>query len=274
MARYEPLPFETEAPLDPQADTELLLDSRSEEETEDPAVNDEDKDENDGSQTHGSPPISATAAAAVAGTNSTTTTAPVSSTTTSTSWPYAPRDGVFSNLHPAAKTMQDSDIEPPSYFDTTQPPAYVETTVVTNGIGEDGEVLIEGLPVGDFFTFFVNLFVSMSFDFIGYLLTAVLASSHAARAGARMGLGITLIRYGAYISHADDNDAFDNYEPNKPTDDATRDDDDSSSWVSALLAFLGTVIVFRSLIDYLYIKKLEAVVKASSASEPTPAQQV
>ncbi len=41
--------------------------------------------------------------------------------------------------------------------------------------------------------------VSVSFQFIGFLLTYVLHTSHAAKHGSRAGLGITLIQYGLYL---------------------------------------------------------------------------
>lgn len=39
----------------------------------------------------------------------------------------------------------------------------------------------------------------MSFQFIGFLLTFLLHSTHAAKLGSRAGLGITLIHYGFYL---------------------------------------------------------------------------
>jgi hypothetical protein len=66
-------------------------------------------------------------------------------------------------------------------------------------IGDEGEILIDGMEVGNLFGFIVNCIVSMTFDFIGFLLTTMLATSHAARAGSRAGLGITMIRYGLVV---------------------------------------------------------------------------
>ena len=45
----------------------------------------------------------------------------------------------------------------------------------------------------------------MSFQFVGFLLTTLLSTSHAAKNGSRAGLGITLIQYGLFLqSHDDD----------------------------------------------------------------------
>lgn len=84
-------------------------------------------------------------------------------------------------------------------------PPYWETTVTLPGVnsgpygllGPD-DVLVDGLPVGNLFGFAWNLLVSMSFQFIGFLLTYLLHTTHAAKNGSRAGLGITLIQYGLY----------------------------------------------------------------------------
>ncbi|KAI9624216.1 hypothetical protein KEM48_009114 [Puccinia striiformis f. sp. tritici PST-130] len=84
-------------------------------------------------------------------------------------------------------------------------PPYWETTVTLPGVnsgpygllGPD-DVLVDGLPVGNLFGFAWNLLVSMSFQFIGFLLTYLLHTTHAGKNGSRAGLGITLIQYGLY----------------------------------------------------------------------------
>jgi hypothetical protein len=53
----------------------------------------------------------------------------------------------------------------------------------------------------------------MAFDFIGFVLTFFLATSHSAREGARAGLGLTLIRYGTYVhDHGNDPDGMKSWE--------------------------------------------------------------
>lgn len=59
--------------------------------------------------------------------------------------------------------------------------------------------MVDGLPTGSFFSFLWNFLVSMSFQFVGFLLTFLLHSTHAAKLGSRAGLGITLIHYGFYL---------------------------------------------------------------------------
>jgi len=56
--------------------------------------------------------------------------------------------------------------------------------------------MIESLPTGSLFSFLWNMLVSISFQFVGFLLTYLLHTTHAAKLGSRAGLGITLIQYG------------------------------------------------------------------------------
>jgi hypothetical protein len=112
------------------------------------------------------------------------------------------------------------DVLPPTYETAaadTAPP-YWETTIIggpgglhplapggmgwTPGganVGAIEDLIVDGLPVGNFFGFAWNLLVSMSFQFVGFLLTYLLHTTHAARCGSRAGLGITLVQYGFYL---------------------------------------------------------------------------
>ncbi|KAK3346364.1 hypothetical protein B0T25DRAFT_277804 [Lasiosphaeria hispida] len=111
-------------------------------------------------------------------------------------------DGVFSNL--AAKPDrggEEKDEMPPSYEQAAADaaPPYWETTILAPGLGGPDEVYIDGMPVGSFFSFIWNGMISMSFQLVGFLLTYLLHSTHAAKNGSRAGLGITLIQYGFYM---------------------------------------------------------------------------
>lgn len=88
---------------------------------------------------------------------------------------------------------------PPSYASAQADavPPYWETTVHAPFASDSaGDMVIDSLPTGSLFSFFWNLLVSVSFQFVGFLLTYLLHTSHAARYGSRAGLGITLIQYG------------------------------------------------------------------------------
>lgn len=96
---------------------------------------------------------------------------------------------------------------PPSYQTALRDavPPYWDTTVVlpsssspfgplSSSISGD-EILIDGMASGNFFGFAWNLVVSVAFQFVGFLLTYVLHTTHAAKHGSRAGLGITLILF-------------------------------------------------------------------------------
>lgn len=57
-------------------------------------------------------------------------------------------------------------------------------------------MVVDALPTGSLFSFLWNMLVSISFQFVGFLLTYLLHTTHAAKLGSRAGLGVTLIQYG------------------------------------------------------------------------------
>lgn len=77
------------------------------------------------------------------------------------------------------------------------------------------EVYFEGLPVGSLFSFVWNGMISMSFQIVGFLLTYLLHTTHAAKHGSRAGLGITLVQYGFYMKGSS------NVAPTDPSGDPT-----------------------------------------------------
>lgn len=122
-------------------------------------------------------------------------------------------DGVFANVtakpsRPVRVTEGDNTYlvpeeaqkdAPPSYASAQADavPPYWETTIHAPSTGSGpGDVIIESLPTGSLFSFLWNMLVSISFQFVGFLLTYLLHTTHAAKLGSRAGLGITLIQYG------------------------------------------------------------------------------
>ncbi|KAI9012867.1 hypothetical protein BC832DRAFT_267639 [Gaertneriomyces semiglobifer] len=220
--------------------------------------------------------VSAPSSAELSGSLSTDTSVPgaFQATASSNEAPIS-NDGVFSNLiskpdQPPTTSKAFEEIEPPSYADLEpreQIPSYYETTVVASGVLGDGEVLIDGMPVGDNFTLIINMLISMSFDFIGFMLTAMLATSHAARAGSRIGFGITLIRYGLYFGSPADGDLDDHTDPAAPHP-GPSEVESENDWFSYFMIFLGCMFLMASNAEYLRAKRLEAVVKASSEIAP------
>ncbi|KAL9103317.1 MAG: hypothetical protein Q9163_001623 [Psora crenata] len=111
-------------------------------------------------------------------------------------------DGVFANLNAKPESGEKLEEQPPSYeaaaADATPP--YWETTILAPGhLASSDEVYVDGLPVGSVFSFVWNAMISMSFQLVGFLLTYLLHTTHAAKNGSRAGLGITLVQYGFYM---------------------------------------------------------------------------
>ncbi|KAJ7180231.1 hypothetical protein C8R43DRAFT_972277 [Mycena crocata] len=122
-------------------------------------------------------------------------------------------DGVFANVTakptPAVQVQdgdstylvpEDTRAEAPPSYATAQAdavPQYWETTVhAPFAPGTAGEMIIDSLPSGSLFSFLWNMLVSISFQFVGFLLTYLLHTTHAGRLGSRAGFGVTLIQYG------------------------------------------------------------------------------
>lgn len=213
-------------------------------------------------------------------------------TTSTTPSRYVPRsgtDGVFANL--SAKPGPDS---PDSKYDEPLPsyetaaadaaPPYWETTIITPGIDSD-EVYVDGLPVGTFFAFIWNAMISMSFQFVGFLLTYLLASSHAARNGSRAGLGVILIQYGFYLRDTaigipdggvvlPDPDSTTGENGPMPNDDMPNDRLPRTEWMSYLLMVIGWFILIRSVGEYYRVKQLEKAVRATPTVFGAPAAVV
>lgn len=97
---------------------------------------------------------------------------------------------------PPAYNVAARDAVPPYWEHNVVAPSFGPLGSIT-GSGDD--LLIDGLPVGNFFGFAWNLLVSMSFQFVGFLLTYVLHTTHSSKYGSRAGLGVTLIQYGFYL---------------------------------------------------------------------------
>lgn len=57
-------------------------------------------------------------------------------------------------------------------------------------------MIVDDLPTGSWYLFAANVFISYFFQFIGFLFTYLLHTTHAAKFGSRVGLGITLIQFG------------------------------------------------------------------------------
>lgn len=104
-------------------------------------------------------------------------------------------DGVFSNMAAKPSTNSATILDSlPTYSEASHDPSppYWETSVMS----EFDEIYIDGIPVGNVFNFLWSALVSFLFQFLGFVITYLLHTSHAAKNGAQVGLGITIINLG------------------------------------------------------------------------------
>ncbi|KKK25517.1 hypothetical protein P175DRAFT_0511633 [Aspergillus ochraceoroseus IBT 24754] len=197
-------------------------------------------------------------------------------------------DGVFANLAAKPERGEKTEDLPPSYEEAAADatPPYWETTIVAPGISSD-EVYVDGLPVGSIFSFVWNAMISMSFQLVGFLLTYLLHTTHAAKNGSRAGLGLTLVQYGFYMTGSNDSKGSDgdsgdyitppdpnshNFDPNNVVDSASSGGDGgggavssitTSEWISYVLMIVGWFILIRAISDFLRARRHEQLVLQS-----------
>ncbi|MCJ1391656.1 hypothetical protein MMC18_004521 [Xylographa bjoerkii] len=213
--------------------------------------------------------------------------------------PYATfsssNDGVFANLNAKPERGEKTEDQPPSYeqaaADATPP--YWETTILTPGMVSD-EVYVDGLPVGSLFSFVWNGIISMSFQLVGFLLTYLLHTTHAAKNGSRAGLGITLVNYGFVMkSSASSRRGKADQQYGQPPDPNSHDFDPSavsdsaaaavasmansqstpsaaagravfaSEWIAYTLMIVGWFILIKSVTDFIKARRHEQLVLQS-----------
>jgi hypothetical protein len=163
-------------------------------------------------------------------------------------------------------------------------PPYWETTIVAPGLSSD-EVYVDGLPVGSIFSFVWNAMISMSFQLVGFLLTYLLHTTHAAKNGSRAGLGLTLVQYGFYMKGGSDSSGSDggggeqyvppqdpnshNFDPNSAGDTSGGGGGgaisaiSTSEWISYVLMIVGWFILIRAVSDFLRARRHEQLVLQS-----------
>ena len=162
------------------------------------------------------------------------------------------------------------------------------------GMASD-EVYVDGLPVGSVFSFIWNGMISMSFQLVGFLLTYLLHTTHAAKNGSRAGLGLTLVQYGFYMKGSGSNGSGSSDgtgDPSQfagaPTDPNAHDFNPnavetsgtdgskggsssggglgglaSSEWLSYILMIVGWFILIRAVSDFLRARRHEQLVLQS-----------
>ncbi|KAG2366984.1 hypothetical protein BDR07DRAFT_380746 [Suillus spraguei] len=217
-------------------------------------------------------------------------------------------DGVFSNVvvKPASSVpiqAEDGSIymvpeetqstAPPSYAaaQADAVPPYWDTIVhAPSGMDTDAGMIVGDLPSGSILAFISNLCISFLFQFIGFLLTYLLHTTHAAKFGSRAGLGLTLIQYGFYSRSAPDNilptpdgkgapdvlmlSALPSSSAPMPQDNVIVLSISSREWLSFLLMTLGWFLFLSSLIGFWRVKNWESAIRASNAHEPQSPEDI
>ncbi|KAJ3835223.1 hypothetical protein EV361DRAFT_910997 [Lentinula raphanica] len=234
-------------------------------------------------------------------------------------------DGVFANITAKPSrpvTVQEGDDtyvvpedsrnEAPPTYQSAQAdavPPYWETTVHAPFAPDSiGEMIVDSLPTGSLFSFLWNMLVSVSFQFVGFLLTYLLHTTHAARLGSRAGLGITLIQYGFALrsrleadaaeenpwadtwgignnekfptaAEASSNDYYKSYNASSvgnSTFPALTDEqanilvaDATTEWLSFFLMTVGWFILLTSLLGFWRVKRWERNIISSQQPAPT-----
>ncbi|GAN05407.1 metal homeostatis protein bsd2 [Mucor ambiguus] len=182
-------------------------------------------------------------------------------------------DGVFANMSAKPETESSKlDETPPTYEEAAAdatPPYWQTTIIAPAGMGDI--VLVEGMPVGSIFAFFWNLLISASFQFVGFMLTYLLHTSHASKQGSRAGLGISLVQTGFYIRSRgtleDDDYYYGDQDGTTKSDSSSSSKEDSpdADIIAYFLMMVGWFIIIRSLADYFRAKQMEKII----CSEPT-----
>lgn len=206
-------------------------------------------------------------------------------------------DGVFSNITAKPDPDKPNDDQPPTYEEAAADatPPYWETTIMAPGITD--ELFIEGLPVGSPINFIWNMMVSAAFQFVGFFLTYLLHTSHAAKQGSRAGLGFTMLQFGYYLRPAPESHGptkppseFEPSNPNNfdvsaqgalagtfthghpstniPNNNHSFKHHSSSpaNWISTALMVVGVLIILKSVSDYFQARRMELAIINSSAN--------
>ncbi|KAI7826425.1 hypothetical protein BX661DRAFT_184007 [Kickxella alabastrina] len=187
-----------------------------------------------------------------------------------------PTDGVFANMSAKPELYLGYDDKVPNealptYQDiygvaSTSAPPYFETAVIS--VSDEDELLVEGLPVGSLGVFVVNMIVSTAFQVVGYMLTFLLHSSHAAKNGSLAGLGITFMNFGFYIRTHLGQPMMDDGSGNDhggAAGDAPFDSDTplDNAYFAYLLMVVGAGIFLKSVFDYVRVRRLQTIIESS-----------
>ncbi|KAJ3110186.1 hypothetical protein HK100_003128 [Physocladia obscura] len=177
-------------------------------------------------------------------------------------------DNTLDPAPPAYRNVFDDSVTLPESSDRGPLPVYDNTVALNQAVlSDDGDVLVDGLPVGNLFSFFANLVVSVSFDFFGYLMTTMLATSHAARCGSRSGLGITFIRYGILVLEKDQEVEENTYRYDPDNYEKVVEMGNNNDFIAYVMIIFGFFLMMRANADYVKAQRIRSVMLLANAAE-------
>jgi hypothetical protein len=161
-------------------------------------------------------------------------------------------------------------------------------------------MIMDGLATGSIWLFLATMFISVFFQFFGFMFTYLLATTHAARDGSKAGLGITLIQLGFYSKTWSWTETSDEIDPatgmpingtmsapippsTTTTVDGTNGTTQDESvilpgftprdWIAFLLMTFGWFILLTNTLSFWRIKRWERSLSTASASDPAPSPE-
>jgi len=165
-----------------------------------------------------------------------------------------PIDGVFSNLNEKPEVRSDAL---PTYTQVTgesdQDPLYGHEVVFCRYSDICMELLIDNLTPGSWPGFMVSIFIVMSLDLLGFLMTLFFSSSHGSKKGAFAGLSMLFLKYGYFVMPVNVNE---NYEGASSMNEEINELY-SSERVGYTLIILAVLLLFYSISKFKKILKIQ-----------------
>lgn len=150
-------------------------------------------------------------------------------------------------------------------------------------IGDVDEMIVGTMTIGTVFAFVWNMFISGTFQFIGFVLTFLLHTTHAAKLGSRAGLGFSLVQYGFELLRNVDRAWKEAVKKKQAAAKSNSSDTitlptqsalSHSKLVCTVITFIGLILLLQSLLTYLYMyRKSSSIVKKARQQEREQALQ-
>jgi hypothetical protein len=274
---YQPVPS-VDPSTQPDTEQSQLLSPTTTHAQDGPFLEEYDPTEEDLRDQEDQPTADADGPATIATATTTTTGLPASSS--SSSLPPMAMDGVFANVtaKPEPPKQASSDVELPAYATVAEDsvPPYPVVIMHSTDAGETpDQIIVDGLPVGNGFAFVFAALLTVSFQFVGFLVAYLLSMSHAGKLGALSGMGFVLINYGMILSTNRVQYEYDDQSGEYVARERSASSGDqgySDVIVSYILMVVGWFMVIRSLTEMIRIRRTQQLMILSLGSNSGEAQ--